>query len=341
MVDVAPVTGAEAAVAAFAVTQGDALRGAVTLSVCADDATVGLYRSDGAEVVEPIASGTFENAGAGLADALASALALEADVSGPALVKALRDYRSRVGSRHGRALRRLDRSGMDGTCLELGGHEGVSVSASTWARAYERAVYPALDSALEVARGLLRQAGVEGEPLRVILSGEVVDAQALLYVRRKLGSDPRLADRRFPQGEDDGAFEGLVEKGRALFEAGRVSRDRKMPFSLSLTELEGEEGGCAPAGRFALFGQGDPVSSVSGERWSGPLFVARGEDLKLWLNDAGERATVPEGVLGEDGCAIVRVAALVEDGRVLLRIRPADASRAEAVSETGLTVEGM
>lgn len=341
MTDAVPVTGAEAAVAAFAFSRGDALKGAVTLSICTDDATVGLYRSDGAKMVEPVASDTFEGAGKGLADALAGALAPEVAVTGSTLVKSLRDYRNKEGSRHGRALRRLDRSGMDGTCLVLEGHEAVCVSASAWARAYGQAVCPAFDSALRVADDLSRQAGVTEEPLRVILSGAIVDAQAMLYVRGKLGSDARLMDRRFPQGEDDAAFDGLVEAGRRLFETGKVSRDRRMPFALALTMLGDVQGEGSSTKEFVLFNRGDPVSSVCGERWSEPLFATQGDAFMLRREGEEMRAMVPDEMLETDGCAVVRVAALVRDGRILLRIRLVSATHGDALVDTGLSLEGM
>lgn len=340
MTDIAPVTGAEAAVAALAASKGDALKGAVTLSICTDDGSVGLYRSDGDKVVEPVASSSFANAGAKLADGLAQALDPAGELSGIELVKSLRSYRAQEGSRHGRALRRLDRSGLDGTCLVLEETEGAQVSASSWVHAYEQVVGPVLDAALKVAGVLSREAGVEGEPLRVVLSGEIVDAQAMLHVRRGLGSEVRLADRRFPQADDD-AFDGLVEVGRKLFEAGQVSRDRRMPFALALAMLGDAQEEGSPAEGFVLFDRGDPVSSVCGERWSEPLFAVLGDAFVLRREGEEVRVTVPEEVLGADGCAVVRVAALAKGGRVLLRLRPADVARDEALAETDLTVEGM
>lgn len=319
----------EAVAAAFTYNHERVGEDVVILSICLEDGSVGIYRSDGSKMVEPLVVKSTPFDEIALARELDKALDLAMGTMESMGYEALTsDWRS-----HDRALQRFERSkgASDDICLRMG-DESVerSVSASEWIRAFGEVISPALAEVMDVADEMLRDISLNVDETVVVLAGRCADRECMKLIREHFGSDTRLtSDHRFPQGMGDGSAATLVQQGRELLETGAVRRDRRIPVSISVIHLYGgdrSEDLYTPS--MQLVEKGEAVSTLTEARWIGPIFGQKGDVLCVDLdsNETPSRIALPGNLFRDVTYTAFWVTAIAKDESILLGIRAKDTS---------------
>ena len=337
------VSGSQAAAAAFVAQGGTGGHSASLVSICLEDGTVGLYHTDGKVVVEPVAAAESTFKEVELARSLLVGLPVTAGVEPQALLDALLRGRATHHKVLQPYLRSRGHSNSNSSCLTLVGEEQdtINVSASEWVTAFER-LMPQLNGMLDQWDATVRDAGLTSEvsDSLYVLSGKMVDLLVMDHVKVRLGFNPLLATKQFPQDLGDGTYSELVAHGRDLVASGAIVFDRSIAYDLSLRVFGGDIDHSERVDDIVLCEAGSKASDVRGTRWRGPVFMARDDCLTLLAGDKTLEAHVPDACFDVNGFGLVRISASVVDDEVCVLVRGLGDVQPVMLDDAKVPVEG-
>lgn len=337
------VSGSQAAAAAFVAQGGTGGHSASLVSICLEDGTVGLYHTDGKVVVEPVAAAESTFKEVELARSLLVGLPVTAGVEPQALLDALLRGRATHHKVLQPYLRSRGHSNSNSSCLTLVGEEQdtINVSASEWVTAFER-LMPQLNGMLDQWDATVRDAGLTSEvsDSLYVLSGKMVDLLVMDHVKVRLGFNPLLATKQFPQDLGDGTYSELVAHGRDLVASGAIVFDRSIAYDLSLRVFGGDIDCSERVDDIVLCEAGSKASDVRGMCWLGPVFMARDDCLTLLAGDKTLEVHVPDACFDVNGFGLVRISASVVDDEVCVLVRGLGDVQPVMLDDAKVPVEG-
>lgn len=337
------VSGSQAAAAAFVAQGGTGGHSASLVSICLEDGTVGLYHTDGKVVVEPVAAAESTFKEVELARSLLVGLPVTAGVEPQALLDALLRGRATHHKVLQPYLRSRGHSNSSSSCLTLVGEEQdtINVSASEWVTAFER-LMPQLNGMLDQWDATVRDAGLTSEvsDSLYVLSGKMVDLLVMDHVKVRLGFNPLLATKQFPQDLGDGTYSELVAHGRDLVASGAIVFDRSIAYDLSLRVFGGDIDCSERVDDIVLCEAGSKASDVRGMCWLGPVFMARDDCLTLLAGDKTLEVHVPDACFDVNGFGLVRISASVVDDEVCVLVRGLGDVQPVMLDDAKVPVEG-
>lgn len=172
------------------------------------------------------------------------------------------------------------------------------------------------------AEDLLRQKKADEGELHILLVGGMARNYLAEYLARSYFSvDPLLPDPLFwtPDEDDDPAL--FIQKGRELYQEGKVQEAGPIGHHVALTLLDGKNSQIS----IDLVRPEQSQMEFEVPAYSPPFLCCRGEPICLEVDGARQEITVPQSLFpAEIAAGALRAAAVLREGELCLSICSAD-----------------